>query len=275
MQTKVNELLWIPYWEQLQHHRIGHAEDCGIRADAKRQREHGDNGEAWILQKQANGVAQVLPRCVHLGFSIFTRSATQLADRLAWRAARVTTQPKMRSRRCCPTRSAVPADREAERHRRHWRSLGLLPKRGSTPRPSPRPAATSSCPAQDELPESAALRAPCGRRFHACAWKPHKQQARECPSLREQWRALRRNSGQGLPPELGKTRSLAFAAAGPRRRSAAPDRAAQLPDGSRRPFAVAELKTSLRVCLWSCRTAGSTKRPRVGATRLGFRIYHL
>jgi len=92
-----------------------------------------------------------------------------------------------------------------------------------------------------------------------CAWKPHKQQARECPSLREQMASTPKESGQGLPPELGKTRSLAFAAAGPRVRSAAPDRAAQLPDGSRRPFAVAELKTSLRVCLWSCRTQDRPK----------------
>src|SRR5882724_11605866 len=142
MKTKINKLLWTPDGKQLQHHGIGHTEYRRISANTKSQRKYGDNSKAGILRQHANGIAQVLPSCVHLHFSIFTRGAARLADRLAWRAARATTLPKMRSRQCCPTRSAGPADRESELRTRHSRSLGLPPKQGSARRPSRRPAAT-------------------------------------------------------------------------------------------------------------------------------------
>ena len=39
---------------------IDHAEDGGVRADAQREREHGDRGEAGILQQQTEGVAKIV-----------------------------------------------------------------------------------------------------------------------------------------------------------------------------------------------------------------------
>src|SRR5258708_35502209 len=75
MKTKINKLLWVPDGKQLQHHGISHAEDRCISANTKSQRKHGDSSKPGIFQKHPNGIAQVLPSCVHLTFPYFTRSA--------------------------------------------------------------------------------------------------------------------------------------------------------------------------------------------------------
>ena len=56
----LHELLRAVEGERTQQHRVDHAEDDGVGADAERQREHGDGGEAGRLGQHANGVSKVL-----------------------------------------------------------------------------------------------------------------------------------------------------------------------------------------------------------------------
>jgi len=49
----------------MQQQAIHYAENGGIRADAQREGQHGNDGEPWILQEHANGVAQVLQERSH------------------------------------------------------------------------------------------------------------------------------------------------------------------------------------------------------------------
>jgi hypothetical protein len=45
-----------------QQQRVGEAEDGAVGADADRQREHRDEGEAWAGRQHAEAVAEVLPQ---------------------------------------------------------------------------------------------------------------------------------------------------------------------------------------------------------------------
>ena len=45
--------------QRLEEHRVDHAEDGGVRADPEREGEHGDQGEAGMLDQLAQSVANV------------------------------------------------------------------------------------------------------------------------------------------------------------------------------------------------------------------------
>ena len=46
--------------ERPEQHRVNHAENCGVGADAEGEREYGDDGEAGIFPQHARAVADVL-----------------------------------------------------------------------------------------------------------------------------------------------------------------------------------------------------------------------
>jgi hypothetical protein len=52
-----------------QDDRLEHAENCGVRSYAERERQHGDQRESRGLEQGAQTVAQVLGEAVHLGAS--------------------------------------------------------------------------------------------------------------------------------------------------------------------------------------------------------------
>ena len=54
-----NELLGDGKRQRLQEHRVNHAEDGGVRADAEAEGEHGDDGEAGMFEELAQSVADV------------------------------------------------------------------------------------------------------------------------------------------------------------------------------------------------------------------------
>ena len=51
--------------QHLEHYSIHQAEDGGVRAYAKRQREHGNRGKGRILAQHAQGVSEVLKEGSH------------------------------------------------------------------------------------------------------------------------------------------------------------------------------------------------------------------
>src|SRR5439155_13712516 len=46
--------------QRAHQHAINAAEDRRVRPDAQRQRQHGDGGEAGVLEQRANGVAKIV-----------------------------------------------------------------------------------------------------------------------------------------------------------------------------------------------------------------------
>src|SRR5262249_43863704 len=46
--------------KRLEQHRVDYTEDRRVRADAERERQHGDEGEAGALHQRSHAVAQVL-----------------------------------------------------------------------------------------------------------------------------------------------------------------------------------------------------------------------
>src|SRR5215469_8964180 len=55
-----NELIGIWIGKRSQKHSVDDAEDGGVGADAQRERQNGDGGEARTLAEHAGGIAQVL-----------------------------------------------------------------------------------------------------------------------------------------------------------------------------------------------------------------------
>src|SRR5215475_4454053 len=49
----------------LEQHRVHHAEERRVRADAERQRKHGDGRNPLLLQQHSRPIAQVLPETLH------------------------------------------------------------------------------------------------------------------------------------------------------------------------------------------------------------------
>src|SRR5262245_24649651 len=48
-------------WQWLEQHRVHHAENRSVRADAQRQRENSNQREAGFLHQHSRAIAQVLP----------------------------------------------------------------------------------------------------------------------------------------------------------------------------------------------------------------------
>src|SRR3954462_1872734 len=59
------QLPWILHRQHLEHDCIFQAEDGGVRANAKRQRQHGDGGKGRILAQHAQRVSEVLKKSSH------------------------------------------------------------------------------------------------------------------------------------------------------------------------------------------------------------------
>src|SRR5262249_39555861 len=57
---KSDETIWMGVWKGLEKDAVDDAIDCGVCADAEREREDGNGGESGILPKTANGVTHVL-----------------------------------------------------------------------------------------------------------------------------------------------------------------------------------------------------------------------
>ena len=51
--------------QAIDEHGLDDREDRGVRADAERERQHGDGGEARRAQPESNRVAKVLKECGH------------------------------------------------------------------------------------------------------------------------------------------------------------------------------------------------------------------
>src|SRR5205085_1717608 len=56
--------IWI--WQRSQQHGIDDTEDGGVRADAERNREHGDGSEAGLFGQHSQGKTNILEQRVHL-----------------------------------------------------------------------------------------------------------------------------------------------------------------------------------------------------------------
>ena len=54
-----NQTTGLEAWQGTQENRIDHGEDSGVRARAKRQRDHGDGGESFVVAQSAEGDPQV------------------------------------------------------------------------------------------------------------------------------------------------------------------------------------------------------------------------
>ena len=46
--------------QRFEQHAVDHAEDCSVGTDAEREREHGDGGEAGVLQQLPEGKSQII-----------------------------------------------------------------------------------------------------------------------------------------------------------------------------------------------------------------------
>ena len=51
--------------QRIQHHAVHYAENCSVRANSKRQREHRDDREAWIFRQHPDRVSNVLQQRSH------------------------------------------------------------------------------------------------------------------------------------------------------------------------------------------------------------------
>jgi hypothetical protein len=54
----------VPVRERPQQHCIHHAENCSVRADPQRQREHGHEGEAGISPQHRQAKPKILKECI-------------------------------------------------------------------------------------------------------------------------------------------------------------------------------------------------------------------
>ena len=61
----VDQAIGLRISERSEDHRVDHGKDRGVGTDAERQREDGDNCEAWRAQQIAYGVARVPQQGVH------------------------------------------------------------------------------------------------------------------------------------------------------------------------------------------------------------------
>src|SRR5262249_20893880 len=59
---KDHQSMWVFDWQGAEQRRIDQAENGGVRADAQRQREHGNQSEAGALPQHSRAVAQGLPK---------------------------------------------------------------------------------------------------------------------------------------------------------------------------------------------------------------------
>ena len=64
---KHRQLLGVRHRQGTQQHRIEHAEDGGVGADAQRQCEYGNHGEARAVRQHARGIPQVFLQGFHGG----------------------------------------------------------------------------------------------------------------------------------------------------------------------------------------------------------------
>ena len=48
-----------------EQHTVHQAEDSGVRADPKTERDNRDRGKAFVFEKHAQSVANILQECVH------------------------------------------------------------------------------------------------------------------------------------------------------------------------------------------------------------------
>src|SRR6185503_13805502 len=58
--SEEDEAFGVFHWQRSPHDGIDQAEDRGVGADPKREREHDRQGEDWTLPQQANRVAEII-----------------------------------------------------------------------------------------------------------------------------------------------------------------------------------------------------------------------
>ena len=63
--TQKNQVVRLGIRQQLQQDGIHHGKDGRVRADAQRQRKHGNGGKAGVLPQHAHTVANVLKESPH------------------------------------------------------------------------------------------------------------------------------------------------------------------------------------------------------------------
>src|SRR5262249_15336290 len=89
-------------WERAQQNRVDHAEERGVGANAERQRDQSDDGQARIAHEHAEPETSVLPKSRHEGYSsapMATPSARSPGPaRIATRTA-ARTAPRKRTHR--------------------------------------------------------------------------------------------------------------------------------------------------------------------------------
>ena len=62
-----DQLLGMRVGQRLKQNRIHHAENCGVGADAQRQRQYRDGSEAGVFAQHAKCIARVLQKCLEPG----------------------------------------------------------------------------------------------------------------------------------------------------------------------------------------------------------------
>src|SRR5439155_13692389 len=85
---QLDEPIGIAIRERADAHRIDQAEDCGVAADADREREDGDEREARRLAKRTQRIPDVLPHGCLLRVSIVRRLSLFVLEAVALRSGR-------------------------------------------------------------------------------------------------------------------------------------------------------------------------------------------
>ena len=92
LEEQLDEILRVTHREGTEHHRVDETEDCHVRADAEREREHRDRRESRRPAQQPGRAPQIPPRVVQpaegSGVAMLIGSQRDAAERSARGEAR-------------------------------------------------------------------------------------------------------------------------------------------------------------------------------------------
>src|SRR3989442_11110686 len=74
-----DQLFRVLYGQHFEHYCVDQAEDRGVGTDAKRQREHGNGSEPWILSQRSEEHTSELQSRPHLVCRLLLEKKKQLA----------------------------------------------------------------------------------------------------------------------------------------------------------------------------------------------------